>query len=618
MAYTGFRQVQFRRGATSLDLTSAPYKAVAGSWTSAGRNLEFKILIQGTTLAEVERYLDDVQRWLTLAQSCDQRLLSELVQIRTKVCDCVPQTADLGATWRVKTLRGGTLMPGDPSESAQGQYMVQATLSLDVTENWRRAAPEPVLEATTAVGLTIRSDGGITSNAVALTARRMAWTATTGVTVRYRWLAAAANCDFFKLPGTTIKAWWDNANRRFKIVDGAGTSAQSSQYTFTVGQEVDVVFRWAPGSGMAIWVNGTADGSVASCAFAAAETATVFEPTGTQTILSAQVWPAALTNEQCAGLAGWGRPEAELPVLITPPNAYNTNALYRLYNAPGTAPGPLRVLASGTSFDQVRLGLRTLRMTTPVTLECEDGTAGAATVKTADTSASKGQMMRFTPTATGWATRVTVVLAATAADLQKYLGDHRLFLACYDAATNVNVNQVRYRVIVAGVAGDWSDAVSCTLVATRSLIELGALTLPPGGWPAEAEAATTTGYGANYATVEVQAQNTVGSGGGALDLDALYLFPAEAEGVAACPAYNSGTQFVALDWSGELPTGILVYDKRSLEFGGWADWEGHDLTLIPVAGEAGVLAGYGYAGTGEQANPNDTLTLMLYYEPRWW
>jgi hypothetical protein len=155
-------------------------------------------------------------------------------------------------------------------------------------------------------------------------------------------------------------------------------------------------------------------------------------------------------------------------------------------------------------------------------------------------------------------------------------------------------------------------------VGTRSLIELGAFTLPPGGWPAEAEAANTTGYGSTYATIEVQTQNTVGSGGGTFDLDALYLLPAEAEGVAQCAAYNSGSQFVALDWSGELPTGILAYDKRSLEFGGWADWEGHDLTLTPVAGEAGVLAGYGYVGTGEQANPNDALTLMLYYEPRWW
>jgi len=59
-----------------------------------------------------------------------------------------------------------------------------------------------------------------------------------------------------------------------------------------------------------------------------------------------------------------------------------------------------------------------------------------------------------------------------------------------------------------------------------------------------------------------------------------------------------------------------VYDRRSLEFGGWADWVGHDLRLLPGA-DGGVLWGYVYNDTAEKVYPEHTVTLTLFYEPRW-
>lgn len=270
------------------------------------------------------------------------------------------------------------------------------------------------------------------------------------------------------------------------------------------------------------------------------------------------------------------------------------------------------------SSDQIRLALRPLRVATTLLMECEAGTLGADTASAADANASDGNVAQFTPTATGWATRVTVTFAATPTAMAALLGDYRLFVACLDNGATVNENQMQFRVVVGGVAGAWSDAVACVALATRSLVELGEFALPPGTWPIEAESASTSVYAAtDYVQIEVAAQNTVGNGGGTLDLDALYALPAEVEGVVACADWASG-QFVVLDWTGELPAGILAYDSWSLEFGGWADWVGHDLTLVPYAGEAGTLCGYGYDDTAEAASPYGTLALMLYYEPRWW
>ncbi len=420
----------------------------------------------------------------------------------------------------------------------------------------------------------------------------------------------------------TIQAYYSASDKRIHIEDADGNTAVSAPIVAAAGAELDVVFKWDPvADAMGIWVNGALAATGAACDLGAnVETVKLMDVTGgvAQGVYSVQVWPQPLTAGACAGLAAWGRPEPELAFVVPPADTKNTNCAYRLFNMPGDAPGGLRVLATaGANQDQLRLALRPLRAPSTLKFECEGGTLGADTAGAADADASGGNVARFTPTASTWATRATVTIVANPSGLASYLGDYVLFLACKDAAANVGDNLVRFRVNVGGVNGDWSAEVGVAGINTRSLLRLGTFSLPPGGWPEESAGAATTGYGSAYVTVELQVKNGLGTGGGAFDLDALYLAPKEADGVASCAAWVYSTQTLALDWTGETPSGILAFDSRSLEFGGWADWEGADLTLTPTTGEAGVLWGYAYRDAAQQAWPNDTVDLTVYYEPRW-
>jgi len=617
------RQVQLRVGSTTVDLNTSPYTMIAGGWTSVTSMLEMAVLVTASTLAELDRYIAVLYRMGTLAQQYDLLGVGEPVEVWTKTCDAISTTAELGATWMRKRLKTITVTYGDPHEQATGQYKIRVTLSCEGEDAWRRAAVASLLTASLAP--TVRSDGGLTMAASAtLTAQRIN-TFLSGFTVRVRWLYSDNDCTFllFEAGANDLKAWYRSSDNKICMQDSSGTTATSSALANTAGDELDLVFRWYPSTGMAIWINGVANGTAASCTVPASnpDTYQVFAPsTVSQSLLSWQVWPAVLTDAECAGLYAYGRPEAELACVLAPANTQNTNCLYALYNVPGEAPAGLRVLAAtGAAEDQVRLALRPLRIpSTTVMRECENGTLGTGVVKTSDSDASGDYMARYTPTATTLATRVTVILVANPTDLESHLGEYRLWLACKDNAAVPGRNKISFRINVGGVAGDWSDEVYCAAVSTRSLLDLGTFSLPPGSWPEESQDAATTGYGAgsNYVTIEVRSYNTVGSGGGTFDFDALYAAPAELEGVAACAAMVYSSQWAVLDFTGEQPAGVLVYDRRSLEFGGWADWVGHDLRLLPGA-DGGVLWGYVYRDSAEQAYPEDTVTLTLFCEPRW-
>lgn len=616
------RQVQFRCGSTVIDLNDATYVLLADNgFASFGKALEIKFRVEPTTLTQLDRLLAPLRKLCTMAEMYNTLQIGEPVEVWTKVCDALTETAEFGATWLRKRVRSGSVIVNPLTGTAAVPAAI-VTLSLEVEPAWRRALPASVLVASSS-STSVRDDGGLTVPAGGtLTARRVTWTATTGLTVRVRWLYSDNDCLFFfaETGANDMKALYNAADNKLYIYDDGGNSASSSALTATAGDELDLVFKWDPTTPkLGIWVNGVANGSDAHGTLDAADTYQVFAPsTVSQHLLSWQLWPAALTDVECAELYVWGRPEPELLYTIAPSDTKNTNCQYPFYNPPGDAPGGLRILATaGANEDQIRLALRPLRMPSALKFECESGTLGTDTATASDTDASGGSVARFTPSATTWDTRVTATIVSNPSGLAAYVGDYRLFVALKDNAANVNVNALKFRVVVGGVAGDWSDSVSAATVATRSIVDLGVFSLPPGSWPEEAEDAATTGYGSAYVTIELQASNTVGSGGGTLDMDALYLAPTETEGVAQCADWAYATQTAVLDWTGKTPAGILAYDDLSLEFGGWVNWVGHDLTLIPVLGGAGVLWGYTYRDGNEQAWPNDTVTLTFYYEPRW-
>jgi hypothetical protein len=196
-------------------------------------------------------------------------------------------------------------------------------------------------------------------------------------------------------------------------------------------------------------------------------------------------------------------------------------------------------------------------------------------------------------------------------------GRYRLYLACYDSAATVGVNLFQWRLVVAGVAGDWSDAFQATAVSSRVLVDLGEVDIPPGAWPDGWSAIRTDVVGGSFVTLEFQIKNTTGGGGGTFDFDALYLVPAETEGVVSCADLDNTDEYLVVDFASDPVAAVSVRDYRSMEFASWATVEGDDLALAPVAGDAGGLWFYAYRNTTDQAFPNDDLNAWLYFRPRW-
>lgn len=613
------RQIRLVSGSDYVDLNATPYAVVAGAWLSLNTALEVTVLVQASALTTLDRYVAAIQRLATRIGLYDQQMIGEPVEIWTKTCDDLSVTAELGATWQKKRVKGLSLRVQDPSTAAVGNYAITVALSLEVEELWRRAAPESILEASAAP--TVRSDGGLTVAATAtLTARRVGWTAAGGLTVRVRWLYSDNNCTFFlaETGADDVKALYLAADHKVYIYDDAGGSAASSAIngTYSAGTEVDLVFKWEPGTKLGIWIDGTANGSLGSCTLDIADTYQVFAPsTAAQTLLSWQAWPDALTDAECAGLSAWGRPEPELAYAVAPAADTNTAALYQLYNIPGDAVGALRVILDGAAQDyaMVKAGLRALRIPTTVAWECEAGTNGTDTADAADATASGGNVAQFTPTGTAAAVRSTIVLCADPDDVAALAGEHRLYLAAQDNAASVGLNLIKWRLGIAGQYEDYSAEFSAAAVSTYSLMDLGPLRLPPGQWPVESIDATTDVHAGSYVTLEISVENTAGAG--TLNLDAVYLLPAEAEGTLT-GTFDVSAWYEVLDFTGERPAFIGAADYRSLEFAAWADYTGDRLDLAPGA-TGGALALRWYRDANEEWYPADTCDVFLYYEPRW-
>jgi hypothetical protein len=275
------------------------------------------------------------------------------------------------------------------------------------------------------------------------------------------------------------------------------------------------------------------------------------------------------------------------------------------------------MLASvGSDQDQIRVGLRPLRVQTTHMWECESGTLGDDTANNVDADASAGNQARFTPDDTASATRVTVVICADPDDVAAMRGEYRLLLAGEDSAASAGINLIKWRLVVAGQSEDYSDETYFAAVSTRSLLDLGTFSIPPGAWPEETINATTDIHAGSYITLEIAARNTTGGGGGVLDLDALYLFPAEREGIWTGD-YDVSAVKAVIDHSSDPPAAVTASDKHSLEFAGWATWLGDILTMTPVSGAAGSLCLIWYRNGVEECYPNDTSDVYIYYLPRW-
>jgi len=631
-----YRSAKLVRGSVEISLNASPYSFVEEGWSDGGTSLEFVVLIKASTWADVERSVSALQRMMTQAAYYAQAGAGDPVYIYSKNCDALSYVAEIGATWKRKLVLGGSVRV-TKSMASPTDVSAWVMLSLNVKATWLRAAAVPLIEATS--GLTGYAGGGLSVSAsTGAYVKRLAFTSATGVTARFFWLYASpvlTQVSFMRL-SASFRAYY-GVSGGFRIRDEAGSDV-GSLYSMSAGVVYDVVCKWTT-TGMAIFVNGTKVASRAGVTTwpTIPDRYRLIEldaAAPSQTILSVQVWPVALSDEQIETLAAWGRPDPELPFAITPTDGAtptpveNTSAIYKLYNTPGDAPARLRPIVAGytANYDALAVQVRTSgvpRASTGgpvVKFECESGTLGAATASTADASASAGNVARFTPAATTWAVRTTIAVCADAVHVDPYQGRWRLLLQAKDNAAAIQINSIRWRYKVAGVAGDYSDEVSLPSVATRCLVDLGELTLPPTAWPEGAAASAGTEYSGSYLVIEIETMNSTGSGGGTLDLDALYLAPADLEATATATGWVVADQVLYLDFASDPPAPCVLYDTWStMEWGGSVTWEGNALELPPTTDpdDGALLWLYAYRDTSYQALPKDTLWAWLQILPGW-
>lgn len=632
-----YRSVKLVRGSIELSFNASPFSIVDGTWQDQGGQLGFEVVIQCAAWADVERIGAGVQRVLTQAAYASQYGTGDTVYVYTKTCDAISTVTEIGATWKRKSVLSGSAVVTRWME-APGSVTAHIAIALQVKPLWSRVAPQPLLEAT--AGLAGYSEGGLVlSAATGAYVKRLGFSSATGLTARFFWVYATpltTQVNFMRL-SANFRAYY-GVSGGFRIRDESGNDI-GNLYPVATGDIVEVVCRWTTVE-MAIFVNGAlvAKRSRGTTWPSTPDRYRLLEldaAAPAQTFLSAQVWPTALTDSEIEDLASWGRPECELPFTITPSDGAtptpceNTSATWKLYNTPGTMPAKLKALVVGytADYDALAVGLHTNGVPTVVTggpvvkFECESGTLGADTASTADASASNGAVARFTPTATTWVVRTSISVCADAVHVDPYNGAWRLMLNAKDNAANIQINSIRWRMKVAGVTvGEYSDEYSLPSVSTRCLIDLGELIIPPVSWPEGASASTGTEYSGAYLSIEIEAMNSTGSGGGTLDLDAIYLAPADIEATATASTWDVSEQLLCLDFASDPAAPCVIYDTwRTNEWGGVVTWEGTALELPPSLdpNDGALLWLYTYRDTSYQALPKDTLYAWLFVTPTW-
>lgn len=644
------RIVKLVRGNAALRLyqmsQSAEIAGIAdGSWRDNGDSVEFDLVVRGTWNAAA-RAMDLVQSWLSQAGYNDYYRSSDPVYLYAKSCDRLEATAELGATWRAKQVFDGSVRWGKWIEGPNG-VMAHLQVQLQTEAMWLRCAAAPVAETTSSVEIfngyaqDARGRGGLTSGVIvapgaALHVRRQTWTSNTGLTARYLWRRGVVNNQIlsFLAVGSNFRAWNNASTNTLHISDNASNAA-SCQFVPLTDVVYDLVFRWSSNS-LAVFVDGVKAAEWTGTVNWPAsperyQIISVHSASAAQCLLSVQVWPAALTDDEVASLYGWGWPDCELACAVTPTDGAgptlcaNRDAQWRLYHLPGGVGCRLSVIAQASAdWDALEIGCKAGG--TPATgvttrFECESGTLGAQTASVGDSNASGGAVARFTPADTNWAVRTTMTLSATAADLYRYRGRWVLMLNAMDNASTVQRNWVRWKLYLAGqLIASSAEEYSLPAVGERMLISLGELQWPT---PALAEAmlrSAGTQYGSAYLTLALEARNTVGSGGGTLDLDALYLLPADLSVRLQAPSWAASTQYLLADFTGATPTTALIFNQyRAQEWAGPAWWEGDTLTLPSsnLADDGALLRFFGLRTTGRRMHPLDSLFVYLLARPAW-
>lgn len=609
-----------------LDLAAAPYGLVAGTWRDAQQELvETDIVLRAGTMTELSRHAANVRRYLTIAEAYAQAMNGKPVYVYSKTSDSLPMTAELGATWRRRRVHGGELVISpDGTIRSQKSHTVTGKLKLWTSGPWERAGVSSALYSANTVASQLYPGGLTVHGEVA--ARRRLFDGLSGLTARYQYLHNGSAITFINPDAVEwYAAFVSSPSPYFAISDSNGYVVASDPVSLT--GLVDVVFVWqlspSETGTMAIYVNGKPSKSEVVIGMAltgALDEYVLLAPNATLELAQAQVWPAALSAAQVEALYLAGMPEAELCLVRRPADRKNTNAAYTIYTTPGDGPAQVRLLLGteeGTQdYEKALVGLRALRTPATTRWECEAGTLGANTATNSNAAASGGSQARFTPANTAEATRVTVTLAADASDVDALIGEHRLLLAGYDSAASVQLNLLSWRVVTAGVAGDWSDDLAFAAVGKRGLLELGTLSIPAGAWPEEALTANSDVYADAYLALEIRVRNTAASG--TLDMDAVYLFPAE-QGGAALGALDVSHVLMALDFASDPPATTLAADEQQLEFAGWVEWGADQLRLLPeiTSNGAGLLQVYAYRDAVEEAMPNDLIDVYLFVRPTW-
>lgn len=633
-----YRSLKLLRGSEELSFNASPYSLIDGSWGGSGEQLAFGLLIKCATWAEAERAVASIQKLLTQAAYADQYGTGEAVCVWTKTCDALSVVAEIGATWKRKMVKGGTATISKWMQSP-AELSVWVDVAMGVDRLWDRCQAIPVIEETT--GLAASGSGGVVVTAGRTGwVKRLAWTEDTGLTARFFWNRPAsgdAQVAFIRL-SANFRCYYNIGTSLLRIQDNVSVGADAT-VTIPPGL-VEIVVRWGGKNDAAVFVNGVKR-VVYTGALSWPPTPDRYKlwdtaaTAGDQTFHSVQVWGAALTDEEIAELANWGMPEPELPFVITPSDgatptpAQNTNATWKLYNAPGVMPARLRALVSGytANYDALDVGVHTNG--TPrhatggpvVKFECESGTLGANTASTVVSGTSNGSVARFTPANTSWATRTTITVCANVAAVKPYNGRWRLMLNAKDNASAVQINSIRWQLKVAGQSiNGYSETYSLPAVGKQCLIEMGDIVIPPVAWPEGAISSAGTEFAGSYVTIEIEAMNSAGSGGGTLDLDAIYLAPADLEASATGTSWVVATQLLNLDFVSKPPAPSLIFnDWRKTEWGGAVTWEGNMLEVPPSVhpDDGALLWLYAYRDTAYEALPQDTVFAWWFLTPVW-